>query len=100
MVVDPFSIAGAVGLAAGLTGFVASTIEKAVGQVNTATHANQRLDGHQLALQAVMVGHDFRTSEIDGTGNIASKAQKKATWSRDVLLRPHQRTCPEISRNA
>jgi len=51
MVVDPFSIAGAVGLAAGLTGFVASTIEKAVGQVNTATHANQRLDGHQLALK-------------------------------------------------
>jgi hypothetical protein len=51
MVVDPFSIAGAVGLAAGLTGFVASTIEKAVGQVNTATHADQRLDGHQLALQ-------------------------------------------------
>ena len=51
MPVDPFSIAGAVGLAAGLTGFVASTIEKAVGQVNTATHADQRLDGHQLALQ-------------------------------------------------
>lgn len=51
MVVDPFSIAGAVGLAAGLTGFVASTIEKAVGQVNTATHADQRLDGHQLALK-------------------------------------------------
>jgi hypothetical protein len=51
MVVDPFSIAGAVGLAAGLTGFVASTVEKAVSQVNTATHANQRLDGHQLALQ-------------------------------------------------
>lgn len=51
MVVDPFSIAGAVGLAAGLTGFVASTIEKSVGQVKTATHAHQRLDGHQLALQ-------------------------------------------------
>ena len=51
MVVDPFSIAGAVGLAAGLTGFVASTIEKAVSQVDTATHADQRLDGHQLALQ-------------------------------------------------
>lgn len=51
MVVGPFSIAGAVGLAAGLAGFVASTIEKAVGQVNTATHAEQRLNGHQLALK-------------------------------------------------
>lgn len=51
MVVDPFSIAGAVGLAAGLTGFVASTVEKAVGQITTATHAPERLNGHQLALQ-------------------------------------------------
>lgn len=51
MVVDPFSIAGAVGLAAGLTGFVASTIEKAAGQLHTATHAKQRLDAHQLDLQ-------------------------------------------------
>ena len=68
MVVDPFSIAGAVGLAAGLTGFVASTIERAVGQVNTAIHAEQRLNGHQLALQTCQerLGkfHDFSLLNI------------------------------------
>jgi hypothetical protein len=69
MVVDPFSLAGAVGLAAGLTGFVASTIEKAVGQVYTATHADQRLDGHQLALRTCQERLDAwarQWYEIDG----------------------------------
>jgi len=51
MVADPFTIAGAFGLAAGLTGFVASTVEKAAGQLNTAKHAHQRLRGLQVALK-------------------------------------------------
>jgi hypothetical protein len=43
MVADPFAIAGSLGLAAGLISFVASTVEKAAGQINTATHAPLRL---------------------------------------------------------
>ena len=73
MVVDPFSIAGAVGLAAGLTGFVASTIEKAAGQMNTATHADQRLDGHQLALQTCQERLDAWARQWYGDDGLAKE---------------------------
>lgn len=48
---DPFSIAGIFGLTAGLIGFLASTIEKSVSQIDTAKHAYQRMQGYQEALQ-------------------------------------------------
>jgi hypothetical protein len=51
MVVDPFAIAGSLGLAAGLIGFVASTVEKAAGQLNTAIHARLRLRECQGSLK-------------------------------------------------
>jgi hypothetical protein len=51
MPVDPFSIAGVFGLAAGLIGFTVSTIEKSAGQLNTARQAHQRLRGHWEALK-------------------------------------------------
>jgi hypothetical protein len=51
MAVDPFAIAGSLGLAAGLIGFVASTVEKAVGQISNGKHAQQRLLVFQIALQ-------------------------------------------------
>lgn len=51
MVVDPFTIAGAFGLAAGLVGFIASTVEKAAGQINTANHADVRLQVFEIALK-------------------------------------------------
>lgn len=87
MVVDPFSIAGAVGLAAGLTGFVASTIEKAVGQVNTATHANQRLDGHQLALQTCQERLDAWARQWYQNNGLAKErlddAELRFLWGRE-----------------
>jgi hypothetical protein len=51
MVADPFTIAGAFGLVAGLTGFVASTIEKSAGQIDTVRNAHSRLRAHQGALK-------------------------------------------------
>lgn len=51
MVVDPFSIAGAVGLAAGLIGFMASTIERTAGTIDTAKHTSSRLKTHDLSLR-------------------------------------------------
>jgi hypothetical protein len=51
MVADSFTIAGTFGLAAGLTGFFASTVERAAGQLNTAKHAHQRLRGFQVTLK-------------------------------------------------
>jgi hypothetical protein len=51
MVADPFTIAGAFGLAAGLTSFVASTVEKTAGQIDTARHAHERLRVYQIALK-------------------------------------------------
>jgi hypothetical protein len=48
---DPFAIAGSIGLAAGLISFVASTVEKAVGQISNGIHAQQRLLAFQIALQ-------------------------------------------------
>jgi hypothetical protein len=50
MAADPFAIAGSLGLAAGLIGFVASTVEKAAGQFNTANHAHLRLQEYQGSL--------------------------------------------------
>lgn len=51
MVVDPFSIAGAVGLAAGLIGFMASTIERTTNTIDTAKHTSSRLKIHDLSLR-------------------------------------------------
>lgn len=51
MVVDPFSIAGAVGLAAGLIGFMASTIERTSNTIDTARHTSSRLKIHDLSLR-------------------------------------------------
>jgi hypothetical protein len=51
MVVDPFSIAGAVGLAAGLVGFMASTIERTSNTIDTAKHTSNRLKIHDLSLR-------------------------------------------------
>lgn len=48
---DPFAIAGAIGLAAGLTSFIASTLEKSIGQINNGKHAHQRLRAFHIALQ-------------------------------------------------
>lgn len=51
MVVDPFAIAGTVGLAAGLVGFIASTIERTTGTIDTARHTSSRLKIHDQSLR-------------------------------------------------
>ncbi|KAK4962667.1 hypothetical protein LTR10_000294 [Elasticomyces elasticus] len=51
MVVDPFSIVGAIGTAAGLLGFLVSTIEKVVITGSTIKHARHIRDGLRLSLE-------------------------------------------------
>ena len=52
MVVDPFSIVGTLGLAAGLPGFIVSTVEKTALAASNAKHYSSVLKCHHNSLQA------------------------------------------------
>lgn len=87
---DPFSIAAAVGLAAGLTGFVVATIEKTAGTVSTAKHCGRRLRAHELSLKTCgqkLKDWGKRWHGRDGTSNRTFKGFWGPTGYNDIMER-------------
>jgi len=84
MVADPFTIAGVFGLAAGLTGFVASTIEKTAGQIDTTIHAHRRLKECQIALKTCQRRLEAWTQQWHGYEE-TTKEDSRFLWGLEGL---------------
>ena len=81
---DPFAIAGAIGLVAGLTGFIASTLEKSIGQISNGKHAHQRLRAFHIALQTCQRRMEAWAQQWHGHEEI-TKEDSRFLWGPEGL---------------